>query len=113
MLAAILMLAAAAPLDAPTATVVARLGQTVRLADVRVTPLQVIEDSRCPRLVACVWRGRLRLTAAVGGARVTLDDGIPVTVRGGHLLLVDAEPLSQRGEKIPPRAYRFRFRLQR
>jgi len=111
MLAAILMLAAAS--EARNDTAVARLGQTVQLADVRVVPLEVIEDGRCPRLASCVWRGRLRLTAAVGGTKITLDNGIPVTVRGGRLTLVDAEPLSQRGEKISPRAYRFRFRFQR
>src|SRR3546814_14872369 len=31
--------------------------------DLAVTPLAVIEDSRCPRDVQCVWQGRVMLRA--------------------------------------------------
>jgi hypothetical protein len=91
----------------------ARLGQTVRLGNLRVTPLAVIEDSRCPRLVTCVWRGRLRISAAVDGHKLTLDNGVPMAVAKGRLTLVGADPLSQRGETIPPPAYRFELRFER
>ena len=104
--------AAAAPAHF-TAGTFARIGQSVRLANLRVTPLAVIEDSRCPRLVTCVWRGRLRISAAVDGHKLTLDNGVPIAVAKGRLTLVGADPLSQRGETIPPRAYRFELRFQR
>lgn len=100
-LTAALALAACAPVadveaeagGAGTAT--ARLGQTVRLGDLTVRPIAVIEDSRCPRDVACVWAGRLRLRAAISGvpgaAELILREpfGLP---RGGTLTLVAATP---------------------
>jgi len=91
----------------------ARVGQTVRLGNVRVTPLKIVEDSRCPRLVTCVWRGRLRITASVNGQKMTLDDGVTVKAAHGHLTLVDATPLSETGERIAVKAYRFRLRFER
>ena len=96
-----------------TAGTFARLGQSVRLANLRVTPLAVIEDSRCPRLVTCVWRGRLRISTVVNGRKFTLDNGVPVAVAKGRLTLVDADPISQRGEAIPPAAYHFELRFER
>jgi hypothetical protein len=105
---------AAAPAQAASSTAIARRGETVRLGPLRVTPVSVVEDSRCPRLVTCVWRGRLRIKAVVRRwGLVTLDDGVPVAVAGGKLTLVDAVPISQRGEAPPPAAYRFRLRFQR
>lgn len=90
-----------------------RLGQEARLPGLRIRPLAVVEDSRCPRLVTCVWRGRLRITAAVNGQKLTLDNGVPIRVAKGRLTLVDATPFSQRGEAIPPGAYRFELRFER
>ena len=111
------MLSAATPTAAQArfnATAQAGIGEPVRLGPLKVTPLTVVEDSRCPQMVTCVWRGRLRIIAAVGGAnRVTLDDGVPLSVRGGQLTLVRATPLSQHGEKVGPRRYRFILRYQR
>ena len=108
---AVAMLAAAPASAASTAT--ARLGQSVKVGPVRVAVLKVVEDSRCPRYVTCVWRGRLRIQARVAGTLRTLDDGQPVAVRGGRLTLEGATPLSNRGETVPPDAYRFAFRFQR
>jgi hypothetical protein len=107
------MMVFAAPAEAKTATRVAALGQTVRLGPIAVKPIRVVEDSRCPRLVTCVWRGRVRLTIIAGGERLTIDDGVPVNVAKGRLTLVDAVPLSQRGEVPSPGAYRFKFRFER
>jgi hypothetical protein len=115
LIVAALLLPLGTPVAAATFTAgtFARVGQSVRLANLRVTPLAVIEDSRCPRLVTCVWRGRLRISADVNGRRFTLDNGVPVTVAKGRLTLVDADPLSQRGETIQPAAYRFELRFER
>jgi hypothetical protein len=107
----VFLLGAAPAMAAPQQT--ARLGQTVRVGALAVRPIAVIEDSRCPRFVSCVWRGRLRLSAMAGHKRVMLDDGVPLAVRGGHLTLVEVAPVSGRGEKIPPEAYRFTFRFER
>lgn len=96
------------------ATLTAAMGQSVRLNRWTFTPVKVLEDSRCPRMVACVWRGRLKVEFAMrGGPPVILEDNKPVRFGGGTLTLLGAQPLSQHGEKIPPQAYRFQLRYER
>lgn len=81
--------AAAAP-----GVVSVRLGETARLGGVTVRPIAVVEDSRCPRDVDCIWAGRLRLRAAVSGVGETeLILGQPFALPGGGgLTLVAAAP---------------------
>jgi hypothetical protein len=46
------------------------LGETVYVDGPRVTPLAVIEDSRCPIDARCVWAGQVRLKVRIDiGAR--------------------------------------------
>lgn len=95
-------------------TVTAAIGQSVRLNRWTLTPVKVLEDSRCPQMVTCVWRGRLKVEFAVRGRPpVILEDNKPLPFGGGTLTLLGAQPLSQRGEKIDPRAYRFQLRYER
>lgn len=92
-----------------------RLGGTARLGDVAVRPIAVLEDSRCPSDVDCVWAGRLRLRAAVSGVGETeLILGQPLTLPGGDsLTLVAAAPAPRHrpppGAETGP-ATRFAFR---
>ena len=45
-----------------------RINQTADLGNgLRVRPLEVLEDSRCPQNARCVWAGRLRLRVNVEG----------------------------------------------
>jgi len=107
------------PPDAPVAPglVYARLGQTVTVGGPRVTPLAVLEDSRCPTGVQCVWAGRVRLSVRIGvgpGATTReMTSGMPLSVADGALTLVDVEPPRSRGSAPSPDAYRFGFRFDR
>ncbi|HVF36529.1 MAG TPA: hypothetical protein VNA29_01130 [Sphingomicrobium sp.] len=82
----------------------------------KVRPVKVLEDSRCPANVTCVWAGRLRLrTDVIGGNwRRTLDLELskPAPVADGALTLTAAQPAKQAGVSIDPRAYRFNFRFE-
>jgi len=78
-----------------------------------VRPLSVIEDSRCPANVDCVWAGRVVLRAEVNGqpTDITLDE--PLTTPNGVVLLAVVKPSPwnewpQAELPIPP--YRFGFR---
>jgi hypothetical protein len=97
-------------------TVAARLGQEVRLGDIRIRPLAVVEDSRCPLGVTCVWAGRLRVRVAVSGAgEPVMELNRPVAVPGGRrLTLVAVAP--PKWHRLPPGVdphapQRFAFRL--
>ena len=53
------------PIDVPKIVVKIPLGETVRLDDVAITFVKVIEDSRCPKNVTCIWQGRIIVQVAV------------------------------------------------
>lgn len=96
--------------NGPTAS----LNEVANLDGLTVRPLTVIEDSRCPAQVQCVWAGRVRIRAEVSGDGIReLTLGEPLTVSSGTLTLVDVRPGKRTPEAIAPRAYQFTFRFQR
>lgn len=93
----------------------ARLGQTVNVGGPRVTPLRVIEDSRCPVNVQCVWAGQVRLSVRIetgaGATTRELTSGKPEPVADGSLTLTAVEPATRSDATIAPDSYRFGFRF--
>lgn len=93
----------------------AALGETVYVDGPKVTPLEVLEDSRCPINVRCVWAGQVRLKVRVHlGARDEvreLTSGKPVQVADGSLELIEVQPDRVAGEPLDPAEYRFGFRF--
>lgn len=89
--------------------------ETVRVDGPRVTPLAVIEDSRCPKGVQCVWAGRLRLSVRIdlGKSKETreLTLGQPQHVADGSLELVEATPYPVAETRTDAKFYRFGFRF--
>ena len=111
----------------PTTAAVSRIEPVVALADVEiplgrtvpidngaidVTFTEVVEDSRCPTNVMCVWRGR-----AVVGLRIRHLDGsetdelltkgrepsaLTLPADGYGLLLVSLTPYPMAGASTPP-----------
>ena len=112
------LLALAACATAPDAEIVngptAPLGEVANLEGITVRPLAVIEDSRCPALVRCIWAGRVRISAEISGTGTReLTLGEPAAVSGGTLTLVDVRPGKRAPEAIAPRDYQFTFTFQR
>lgn len=82
----------------------------------RVTPLAVLEDSRCPENARCVWAGRVRINARIVTGRGTEERemtlGQPISVADGQLLLGDVQPSRKTAEAaVSPGDYRFGFRF--
>lgn len=79
----------------------------------KVTPLELLEDSRCPADVQCVWAGRVRINAKVHlGSRDETHEltlGQSVQVADGELTLVEVNPEAKSGRNIYPEEYRFGF----
>lgn len=117
MILAVVALAACTTVPPVTASPTAALGQTATVGDLRIRPLRIVEDSRCPINARCVWAGRMILHAEVtgGGRRATHDLtlGEPVGHAGGRLALVAAEPGRMAGQETEPSAYRFTFEYTR
>ena len=90
------------------------LGQSVIVGRMLVTPLQVVEDSRCPANARCVWAGEFKLRARVETAGIretTILELGRATSLGDHMVsLVEVEPQQTAGTgDIPLENYRFGF----
>ncbi|WP_395332664.1 hypothetical protein WBP06_05555 [Novosphingobium sp. BL-8H] len=92
-----------------------RIGETVFVDGPKVTPLSLIEDSRCPQGVQCIQAGRLKLRVRVdlgsGSHKIDMTLGQPVQIADGALELRDAQPGPVAGKKPAPFAYQFGFRF--
>jgi hypothetical protein len=112
---AALLLAGCATTPAPSADGVARAGlnQRVYVDGPYVTPLQIVEDSRCPVGVQCVSAGRTRVAVRIDlGSRseiAVLCSDTPLQVADGQLSLVEVTPAAAPGTR--PGAYRFGMRF--
>ncbi|MBA2467252.1 MAG: hypothetical protein H0V46_06585 [Sphingomonas sp.] len=92
----------------------APLNEIANVSGIGVRTLAVIEDSRCPASVQCVWAGRVRIRVAISnGGMHELTLGEPAAVSGGMLTLVDVRPGKRTPDAIAPRDYQFTFRYQR
>lgn len=94
------------------------LGQAQRAGDVTITPLDVVEDSRCPMNARCIWAGRVVVKVAiVRGAyrlerRLTLGEAARTDL--GTVMLDSVTPERMTTDATPPdEAYRFHFSLIR
>ena len=92
------------------------LNRPVRVGDLVVTPIRVIEDSRCPSGAQCIWAGRLTIEARIDGAGWRQTDrlalGEPHAIRDASLVLASVTPEAATDRTIDPAAYRFVFELR-
>lgn len=111
-----LMLAACATVPPANAGPTAGLGQVAVVSGLTVRPIKLIEDSRCPALVRCVWKGRLIVRARMSGQGWTqirdFELDVPQAVDRYRVTLVAAEPQKAAPGEIDPRTYRFTFDSQ-
>ena len=77
----------------------ARIGETARIGDVAIRPLEVVEDSRCPVNVACIHAGFLRVRVEIRTASEHRTE--TMDLRQG-IALADARSL-RLSEVTPPR----------
>jgi hypothetical protein len=99
------------------AMIVVQFGNSKQVnSDLRVSFAQVVEDSRCPASVVCVWQGngaiRLDITTGSGSQSATLNTaggtGFPreTSAAGYTFTLVELDPQRQTPDAIPMQQYR-------
>lgn len=120
LIALLLVLAGCATLDATSETAgpheaTVQYDETAHIGRLKVTPRDMVEDSRCPQGVQCIWAGRVRLKIALveGGnsSEAVLTMNEPLMTSGGTLMLVATSPYPSTTAKYARSAYRFTFRL--
>ena len=93
----------------------AALGERVYVDGPAVTPIEVLEDSRCPAIAQCVWAGQVRIRAKIhlgsGETVRELTSGKPIPVADGSLELVEVKPAMTSKAAIAPGDYRFGLRF--
>ena len=93
----------------------ARMGQEVSGLDVRIVPLEILEDSRCPVDVQCIQAGtvriRARLTSGLGEANQEFKLNQPVTTEAERITLIAVSPSPKAGINIKDSDYRFSFEV--
>ena len=92
------------------------LGQRATVDGPVVQPVEVIEDSRCPANVRCIWAGRVRVkmlwhrpTGEKQPFEVTLGETTPLA--DGSITLEAVRPERRTDTEIKPGDYRFTFRF--
>lgn len=89
----------------------ARIGESVYVDGPIVKPLEVIEDSRCPKDVACVWAGRVRVKMlwmrADGPRTFILSTEGPTPIADGTMTLSNVRPERRKNGKVDSDDYRF------
>jgi len=85
------------------------VGEAVRVGSVSVLLTELLEDSRCPIDVQCIWEGRTRfaLAASVRGERFDDELQLPgeaIEVRGYTIELLEVQP-ERRVGSIPEERY--------
>jgi hypothetical protein len=92
----------------------AMLGQATRVGAVVVTPMQVVEDSRCPMNARCVWAGRLVVSTRIDGSgwreTTNMELGRPYVTHGVGVQLSSVQPEKMAGtQPEPPLPYVFGY----
>ena len=93
----------------------ARIGETVNVGGPTVTPLKLVEDSRCPQGVQCIWAGQVVVSATISTPTMKLTRdltlGEPFQVADGALVLAEVQPVLRKDTPTTPADYRFGFRF--
>ena len=92
------------------------IGQRAYADGPLIQPVAVIEDSRCPVGVACVWAGRVRvkmLWLRPNGEAQPFEVvlGEPTPLADGTITLESVHPDKRPDRPIKPSDYRFAFRF--
>ena len=92
------------------------IGGTQEAFGVRITPTEVLEDSRCPIDVECVQEGTIRVLATLeggaGSAPQEFSLGEPITTEAEIITLAGVTPVPQSDTTIASEEYRFFFEIQ-
>jgi hypothetical protein len=93
------------------------LGSGASALGVTVTPQGLLEDSRCPIGVQCIWAGQVRvrvqIDSGLGTAHEEFTVGRTITTEAEAVTLVEVSPTPREGVEIAPADYRFIFEIQK
>lgn len=99
-------------------TITLALGETRGVHGTSITPLEVVEDSRCPMDAMCIQQGtaRVRIQTVDGMGTstsvITLAATEPVTTEVSSIWLTEVMPYPMASDPTESEQYRFTFRVE-
>ncbi len=103
----------------PNQLVSVALNQALSIPTINLTltPLAIVEDSRCPIGVQCIQAGTVRLRTKVMSTATTTGEIIftlstPVRIGSSTVELAAVAPTTSAGSSIVPANYRFTFQVR-
>lgn len=93
------------------------LEETGEFLDVKITPVEILEDSRCPSDVQCIQAGTVRLratlTSGLGVADQVFELGKPITTEAEEITLMSVYPEAISTKQIEKTEYVFSFEVKK
>ena len=103
--------------DATSATIRTTIGQKMTGLNVTLTPLEVVDDSRCPVDAQCIWAGTVkvntRVVSGLGTSEMVFELNQPITTEAEVITLTEVTPIRTAGEAIPTSLYRFAYTVSK
>lgn len=96
----------------------AKIGEMKSGLDVSVTPISVVEDSRCPSDVTCIQAGtvrvKIKILSGLGESEMIATlNGTPITTEVEQIELVEVTPYPNSKTKINVSDYVFKFKISK
>jgi hypothetical protein len=79
--------------------------------NVEVQFVRVLEDSRCPLGLTCVWGGQVRVRLVAADSELDLREGQSAVVKALRVTLLKVNPEPVASQKIPAERYRATLRV--
>lgn len=90
-----------------------KIGESVTLSGVTITPLSVTEESRCPIDYRCIQAGTVKVSTRIKSSSASVTQEIelnkPATVGENIITLTSVTPYPKGGTSIAPSDYRFEY----
>lgn len=107
------------PIDTDEASPIG-LGQSATILGVTITPLRLIQDSRCAEGVTCIWAGTVELRVRLDGKSIGIPSvetvlvlGAPYAYKDKQVTLDTVSPAPKWDEVTTPDDYRFTFSIKK
>jgi hypothetical protein len=93
------------------------IGQSAKFGTFIITPLEVLEDSRCAEGVQCIWAGtvrvKLRTVSGLGTSEQAIELGKSMTTEAEEVRFASVSPARKEGVEVRADDYRFTFEVRR
>ncbi|MEK7180224.1 MAG: hypothetical protein AAB706_02005 [Patescibacteria group bacterium] len=104
-------------LSTEPAIATAKINQSVSVLGVTLTPLLIIQDSRCPLDVVCIQAGtvilKARISRGLGTSEMIFELGQVITTEAESIILTEVSPAPYSQKVIKSEDYRFTFKIEK